>query len=79
MSICENQNRQDLVNGWRAKGKKVILSFGGASMGGSWFGDKNHCWDYCFGKEEQLSTTLVNIVREQNLDGADLDYEVSLI
>ena len=48
-------------------------------MGGSWFGDTNHCWDYCFGKEEQLSTAIVNIVREQSLDGVDLDYEVSLI
>ena len=36
--ICGNQNRQDLVDGWRAKGKKVILSFGGAGMGGSWSG-----------------------------------------
>ena len=36
--ICENQNRQDLVDSWRAKGKKIILSFGGAGMGGSWSG-----------------------------------------
>ena len=36
--ICGNQNRQDLVDSWRAKGKKVILSFGGAGMGGSWSG-----------------------------------------
>jgi len=32
--ICENANKQDLVNEWRAMGKKVILSFGGAGMGG---------------------------------------------
>ena len=37
--ICGNQNRQELVDGWRAKGKKVILSFGGAGMGGSWSGE----------------------------------------
>lgn len=37
--ICENQNRQDLVDTWRAQGKKVILSFGGAGMGGSWSGE----------------------------------------
>ncbi|KAL7476060.1 hypothetical protein ACHAW6_001942, partial [Cyclotella cf. meneghiniana] len=31
--------------------------------------------DYCFGKEEQLSTSLVNIVKNQNFDGVDIDYE----
>jgi hypothetical protein len=36
--ICNNQNDQALVDGWRATGKKVILSFGGAGMGGSWSG-----------------------------------------
>ena len=28
--ICDNWNNQALVDGWRAQGKKVILSFGGA-------------------------------------------------
>ena len=36
--ICANSNNQALVDSWRAAGKKVILSFGGAGMGGSWFG-----------------------------------------
>ena len=36
--ICNNQNNQALVDSWRAAGKKVILSFGGAGMGGSWYG-----------------------------------------
>jgi chitinase len=56
-------------------GKKVILSFGGAGMGGSWSGDNNNCWDYCFGQEEALSSSLVNIVKNQKLDGIDIDYE----
>ena len=38
-------------------------------------GDNNNCWDYCFGKEESLATSLVNIVENQNLDGVDIDYE----
>merc|ERR1711966_379021 len=65
----------DLGDGWRAKGKKVIISFGGAGMGGSWSGDSNNCWDYCFGKEEQLSTDLTSIIADQNFDGIDIDYE----
>ena len=36
--ICNNGNNQGLVDSWRAAGKKVILSFGGAGMGGSWSG-----------------------------------------
>ena len=66
--------RQDLIDKWRGQGKKVVLSFGGAGMGGSWPGDNNNCWDYCFGKEEEVSTQLVSIVQSQNLDGIDLDY-----
>jgi hypothetical protein len=38
-------------------------------------GDNNNCWDYCYGKEEELSTSLVNIVDSQNFDGIDIDYE----
>jgi chitinase len=78
VSICNNANNQALIDEWRGMGKKVILSFGGAGMGGSWSGDNNNCWDYCFGKEEQLSTSLVNIVDEQNFDGIDVDYEYCL-
>ena len=40
--ICNNANNQALVDSWRAAGKKVILSFGGAGMGGSWSGDSNN-------------------------------------
>lgn len=73
--ICENANNQELVDSWRAAGKKVILSFGGAGMGGSWSGDQNNCWDYCFGKEETLSSQLVGVIDNQNFDGIDIDYE----
>jgi len=73
--ICSNQNNQALVDSWREAGKKVILSFGGAGMGGSWDGDVNDCWDYCYGKEAHVINQLDNIVRAQNFDGVDIDYE----
>jgi len=44
-------------------------------MGGSWSGDQNNCWDYCFGKESTIADQLVAIIDDQNLDGIDLDYE----
>lgn len=44
-------------------------------MGGSWAGDVNDCWDYCFGREEQVVNQLVGIVNDLGLDGVDLDYE----
>eukprot|EP00804_Cyclotella_cryptica_P013618 CCRYP_012959-RA/>CCRYP_012959-RA protein AED:0.23 eAED:0.23 QI:79/1/1/1/1/1/5/123/765 len=75
LPVCANANNQALIDKWRGMGKKVILSFGGAGMGGSWSGDQNNCWDYCFGKEEALSTSLVSIVKNQKLDGVDIDYE----
>ncbi|KAL7548776.1 hypothetical protein ACHAWF_012027 [Thalassiosira exigua] len=75
VTVCDESVNQSLVDQWREAGKKVILSFGGAGMGGSWSGDPNNCWDYCFGKEDQLSTQLLNIVDKQKLDGIDIDYE----
>ena len=41
----------------------------------SYAGDQNNCWDYCFGREEQIATSLVAIVNNQQLDGVDIDYE----
>jgi chitinase len=38
LPTCENQARPDLIQKWRNMGKKVIVSFGGAGMGGSWSG-----------------------------------------
>ena len=73
--VCGNAGRQDLIDQWRAMGKKVILSFGGAGMGGSWAGDNNDCWEQCYGREDQVTDRLVEIVEEMNLDGVDLDFE----
>lgn len=73
--ICNNAPNAALVQQWQAAGKKVILSFGGAGMGGSWSGDANNCWDYCFSKEEQVASQLVQIVKDNNFDGVDIDYE----
>jgi hypothetical protein len=44
-------------------------------MGGSWSGDVNDCWDYCFGKEASVVNQLSTIVNSQNFDGVDIDYE----
>jgi len=73
--ICNNAPNPGLVSEWQAAGKKVILSFGGAGMGGSWAGDNNDCWDYCFGREQQVVTRLTDIVNNMGLDGIDIDYE----
>merc|ERR1719203_1690680 len=44
-------------------------------MGGSWEGDMNDCWDYCYGKEASVISQLDSIVQDQNFDGVDIDYE----
>ncbi|KAL7533241.1 hypothetical protein ACHAWF_004416, partial [Thalassiosira exigua] len=72
---CGNTYRQDLIDSWRAQGKKVILGFGGAGMGGSWNAPGSGCWEHCFDKGPYLSDQIVSIVSAQNLDGVDLDYE----
>jgi len=76
--ICNNAPNPTLVSQWQAAGKKVILSFGGAGMGGSWAGDVNDCWEYCYGRETQVVDRLVEIVNDMGLDGVDLDFEYFL-
>ena len=74
-ATCGNEVRPDLISKWQSMGKKVILSFGGAGMGGSWPSDNNDCWEYCYGREEQVVNRLTDIVTELSLDGVDIDYE----
>ena len=73
--ICNNQPNAALVSQWQAQGKKVILSFGGAGMGGSWSSSNDDCWEHCFGKEDFVVDQLTNIVSVQGFDGIDIDYE----
>ena len=42
---------------------------------GSWAGDVNDCWEYCYGKQQHVIDQLDAIVRAQNFDGVDIDYE----
>jgi len=72
---CTGMNLQAYVNRIKARGARAMLSFGGANMGGSWQGNVNHCWEHCFSRTANLATQLVNIVRQFNFDGIDIDYE----
>lgn len=72
--ICGNGRDPGLIRKWQNMGKKVIISFGGAGMGGSWDG-LNTCWEQCFGREEKVVDRLVEINAELGTDGIDIDYE----
>jgi len=74
-ATCANQARPDLIQQWRQAGTKVLLSFGGAGMGGSWAGDKNDCWLACFGRVDSVVDRLAALVESQGFDGVDIDYE----
>jgi hypothetical protein len=76
--ICNNVDRPDLIEQWKAAGVTVLLSFGGAGMGGSWAGDVNDCWEHCFDRVDSVVSQLTNIVAAQGFDGIDLDYEYFL-
>jgi chitinase len=70
--VCNNDANQALIQELQAAGKKVILSFGGAGMGGSWARGGNDCWEYCFGREIKVVNRLTQIVRDMGLDGVDI-------
>merc|ERR1712151_668948 len=60
--VCDNNAQPGLVQQWQAAGTKVLLSFGGAGMGGSWAGDPNDCWEHCFDKADSVVSQLTTIV-----------------
>jgi chitinase len=62
------------VASWKAAGVSVLVSFGGAGMGGSW-DTKDDCWEYCFGKVDYVVDQLETIVNSNDFDGVDIDYE----
>ena len=53
---------------------RSLLFFVYANVG-SWAGDVNDCWEYCYGKQQHVINQLDDIVRAQNFDGVDIDYE----
>mmetsp|Transcript_12393 Transcript_12393/g.35992 ORF Transcript_12393/g.35992 Transcript_12393/m.35992 type:complete len:742 (+) Transcript_12393:108-2333(+) len=73
--ICGGPDSSTFVQDLQDAGKKVLVSFGGAGMGGSWPTSEDDCWEHCFGREDQVINQLVGIVQELNLDGVDIDYE----
>lgn len=74
-AICNNGADWDKVRTWQAAGTKVLVSLGGAGMGGSWVGAVNDCWDHCLGKVDHLVSQMKELVVGNNLDGVDVDYE----
>jgi len=74
-AICNNGADWDKVRTWQAAGTKVLVSLGGAGMGGSWVGAVNDCWDYCLDKVDHLVSQVKQLVVGNNLDGVDVDYE----
>ena len=73
-TICGNSLNNGLIQAWQQSGKKVMISFGGAGMGGTWKGDVNNCWEYCFGRENDIVARLTEIVTSLSLDGVDVNY-----
>ncbi len=78
---CNGKSLAELVADLHAAGVKVILSFGGAGMGGLWegtCGEMTKCWDACIDKKDQVVDALTNLVLDNDLDGIDIDYEYCL-
>ena len=78
---CNGKSLAELVADLHAADVKVLLSFGGAGMGGLWegtCGEMTKCWDACVDKTDQLVDSLTNLVVDNDLDGIDIDYEYCL-
>jgi len=73
--ICANGNLQKLRE-WQQAGTKVLLSFGGAGMGGSWSSSPDDCWEYCYNVgAADVASQVAAIVEDQGFDGVDIDFE----
>jgi chitinase len=78
---CNGKSLAELTADLHAAGVKVLLSFGGAGMGGLWegtCGQMTKCWDSCLNKVDSLVDTLTAMVADNDLDGVDIDYEYCL-
>jgi Pyruvate/2-oxoacid:ferredoxin oxidoreductase delta subunit len=78
---CTGTSLNQLVSDLHAAGIRVLVSFGGAGMGGVWegtCGNMTKCWDYCLDQVESVATQLTDIVVGADLDGVDIDYEYCL-
>lgn len=78
---CNGKSLGELAADLHANGVQVLLSFGGAGMGGLWegtCGQMTKCWDSCVTKTDQVVASLTKIVADNDLDGVDIDYEYCL-
>ena len=78
---CTGKSLAELVADLHAADVKVLLSFGGAGMGGLWegtCGQMQKCWDACVGHTAELVDSLTDLVVDNDLDGVDIDYEYCL-
>ena len=72
---CGGKTLKQMTSDLQGMGLKVILSFGGAGMGGSWSTSVDTCWDYCLGKVDSLVNQLDAVMVSSGADGLDVDYE----
>ncbi len=78
---CNGKSLAELAADLHAADIKVLLSFGGAGMGGLWEGTCGQmvkCWDHCVDRTDSVVARLAQIVADNDLDGVDIDYEYCL-
>lgn len=78
---CNGTALVDLVPQLHDAGVEVLVSLGGAAMGGIWegtCGEMTKCWDACVDQVDGVVEQLTDIVAENDLDGVDIDYEYCL-
>jgi len=75
---CGGESIQQFLARAHSHGVKVLLSLGGAGMGGLWDLSKNRCWDPCWDKPVDLAQQTVDQVLTYGFDGVDVDYEYLL-
>jgi chitinase len=78
---CTGTALDQLVADLHAADIEVLVSFGGAAMGGLWegtCGEMTRCWDHCVDQVDSVVAQLTDIVVDNDLDGVDIDYEYCL-
>ncbi len=78
---CGGVALDQLVAELHAADLEVLVSFGGAAMGGVWegtCGEMVRCWDHCVDQLDSVVAQLTDLVIDNDLDGIDIDYEYCL-
>lgn len=78
LKVCNNKPNDGLLQEWQSAGKRVWLVVGGPLMGRKYDLVSPACWEFCFGRQEQMVDDIATLVNNTSVAGVVLSYQYML-